>query len=137
MVRIAAASGARRSQTPNPWKIRRLALPSAVVRSSKLGWLFDPGAVPSASRVETPVPANPTARLAPTMPPPMMATSTRVSVIGSLNEHRKSAAPAHQRFDGFHGFRRLRSQHLDTRPGHHHVVLDPHANVMHPFRDAA
>jgi hypothetical protein len=37
---MGAASLASVSHTPSPSKIRRLALPSAVVRSSKLGWAW-------------------------------------------------------------------------------------------------
>ncbi len=62
-------------QTPSVSKIRRLALPSAVVRSSKLGWERESGAVPSISSVERPVSDSASARLPPTIPPPTITTS--------------------------------------------------------------
>jgi len=68
--------GRNRLQHPRPSKMRRLALPSAVVRSSKLACPAAPSGELSTSNDRTPVPARPAARLAPTMPPPTMATST-------------------------------------------------------------
>src|SRR5690242_16761998 len=114
MVRIAAAWGERRSQTPNAWKMRRLTLPNAVVRSLKPGGCDDPGAVPSTSSAVTPLPANARARQAPTIPPPMMATSTGVTDIGRT-------ARGHDGLNGLHRLGSVGSQHFDAVPGHHDV----------------
>src|SRR6185312_7750706 len=79
MVVMAAACGAIAGHTPSAWKMRRLALPSAVVRSSKLGCMLESGAVPSTSRIDRPLSARASARLAPTIPPPTMATSQSIA----------------------------------------------------------
>jgi hypothetical protein len=75
MARIGWACDAIAAQAPRPSKIRRLALPSAVVRSSKLGCAASLSGTLSTNRTRRPLPASPTARLAPTMPPPTMAMS--------------------------------------------------------------
>src|SRR5665213_1300315 len=111
--------------------MRRLALPSAVVRSSKLGCTCDPGAMPSTSIVTIPVPASATARLAPTMPPPMMATSTLVAGTGLMGIGR--SAPRHHGFDGVRILGCMRRQHLDTCSRNDDVVLDANTDVVHPL----
>jgi hypothetical protein len=78
--RTATACGANSGQTPSVSKTRRLPLPSAVVRSSKLGWSRASGTCASTTSTLRDVPANASARLAPTMPPPTMAMSTCVGV---------------------------------------------------------
>src|SRR5580692_2289748 len=111
-------------QTPRPSKMRRLALPSAVVRSSKLGCALDPGAIPSTSNTSTPSPRSASARLAPTIPPPTIATSTFIA-----------ASPRrHECFDLVDAFRGARGKHFRPRLGHHHVVLDTNPDVVKAFR---
>src|SRR5262249_39456444 len=129
MVLMAAASAARRSQTPSPSNMRRLAFPKAVVRSSKLGWVAEPGAMPSTRSVERPVPDIATARLAPTMPPPMIATSTCVADIGRIT-------PGHDGFDRVHGLWRVGSQYLNAGSGDQHIVLYANADVTHSLGHA-
>src|SRR4029077_164555 len=143
MARIAAAAGAIVSHTPKPAKIRRLALPSAVLRSSKLVWAAESKAVLSTSNTRTPVPARPSARLAPTMPPPMTATSVSwgagavlVSAMRACDGARASAA-RHQCLDFFHCLWRARAQDFRRAPGHDHVVLYADADVTEALRDAA
>jgi hypothetical protein len=72
---MAADSAAISSHTPSDWNIWRDPLPSAVVRSSKLGCDAESGGTPSMSVTRRPVPPNASAKLAPTMPPPTIATS--------------------------------------------------------------
>src|SRR6185437_5047627 len=141
MARIAAASRDTSSQTPRPWKMRRLALPRAVVRSSKLGCAAESGATPSMSSTRTPVPARPSARLAPTRPPPTMATST------SRNAAREEGAAGrsdsgmhrtrHQFLDSMDVLGSSVRQDLDTGLGDHHVIFDAHSDALKPFRYAA
>ena len=75
MERIGAASDAIADHTPRLSKIWREPLPSAVVRSSKLGCAAESGGTLSMSRVRSFVSRKASAKLAPTMPPPTMATS--------------------------------------------------------------
>src|SRR5262245_53021630 len=101
MERIGADSALIDDQTPSDSKICRDPLPSAVVRSSKLGWEAESGGTPSMSRVRNRVARSASAKLAPTMPPPTMATST--SFMPLLSEDALSCHRRHQPFDG-HGF---------------------------------
>ncbi len=76
--RTGPACAARCGHTPSVSKMRRLPLPSALVRSSKLGWEAASLATASISATRFPVPLSASARLAPTRPPPTIATSTSV-----------------------------------------------------------
>jgi hypothetical protein len=61
--------------TPSVSKIWRVPLPSAVVRSSKLGCEAESGGMLSISSTRNAVSRSASAKLAPTMPPPTMTTS--------------------------------------------------------------
>src|SRR5690242_20036812 len=121
MVRIAAAWGAIAVQTPRLSKIRRLALPNAVVRSSKLGCTLELGATPSINTTRIPRSRKASARLAPTIPPPTMATSTSIRLLSR-----------HQGFDLLHILRRPGSENFHPRLGNHDVILDADPDVMEP-----
>src|SRR6185312_8131822 len=71
-----------------------------------------------------PVSASASARLAPTIPPPTMATS-------------HSIAPSHGALDLIGMLRGTGGQHLDTLLGHHDIVLDPDADAMEALGYAA
>src|SRR5215472_3629987 len=141
MARIAAASGAIASQTDRPSKIRRLALPRAVVRSSKLGWALVPKGTASMSSARTPVPMSPAARLAPTMPPPTMATSTSSGYRGVVSlmsfEVWTPSALGHHGLDLLGILRRARAEHLRPALRDQHVVLNADADVAEAPRHAA
>src|SRR5688572_16103071 len=124
------ASCAMRSQTPSASKMRRLALPSAVVRSSKLGCAPAPGATLSMRMVDSPVFPSATARLAPTIPPPTMATS-KFATSGPCS------AMSHHCLDLVRVFRCLRGQHLVPGARDHHIVLDADADPAEPLGHAA
>ena len=75
MERIGAASAAIADHTPSDSKIWREPLPRAVVRSSKLGCEAESAGTLSMSSTLSCVARNASAKLAPTMPPPTIATS--------------------------------------------------------------
>src|SRR5262245_34586596 len=134
MARMAAAAGAMSPQMPRPSKMRRLALPSAVVRSSKLGCAPAPGATPSIMSTSRPVPPSASARLAPTIPPPTIAISTSRADAPAPEAVRsdvespciRASAVCHERFDLVHILRRPGCEHFDAAAGDHHVVFDAH-----------
>ncbi|MBW8890617.1 MAG: hypothetical protein JF616_22935 [Fibrobacteres bacterium] len=72
---MAPACCAISGHTPSVSKIWRDPLPSAVVRSSKLGCTPESGGTPSMSSTRSAVSRSASAKLAPTMPPPTMTTS--------------------------------------------------------------
>src|SRR5437764_14012762 len=131
MTRMAAASGASALQQPRLSKRRRLALPSAVVRSSKLGWPLRPKGALSTRSSRTPVPASAAARLAPTSPPPMIATSTSRggAAAGRVMRLGTRSAARHEGLDLIGILRRARGEHLCAAARHHDVVLDADADV--------
>src|SRR5579859_3593247 len=137
MARIAAASAAIGSQTPSPSKMRRLALPSAVVRSSKLGWAPAPKGTASMSSSRAPAPARPAARLAPTMPPPTMATSTASASGAAAGLMGARSTVRHHRFDLLRILRRAGAEDLRAAPRHQDVVLDADADIAEAPRHAA
>src|ERR1700728_3212988 len=139
MARIAAASGAIACQTPRPSKMRRLALRRAVVRSSKLGWWRAPRGTLSTSSRRTGLPASAAARLAPTSPPPTMATSTSSGAPADIGLMRCAARSAarHRRLDLLNVLGGAGCEDFRARARHHHVVLDAHTDVAEALRHAA
>src|SRR5690242_789789 len=121
--------------------MRRLALPRAVVRSSKLGCAAESGATLSMSCTRTPVPDRPRARLAPTSPPPTIATSNsrsaaREDAAAGLGGSRMGCrALRHQSLDRRDVLRCAIRQHLDARLGDHDVVLDAYTNALEALGD--
>src|SRR5262249_14400766 len=136
--RIAPASAAIISHTPSAPKMRRLALPSAVVRSSKLGWAELPKGTLSTSSVRTPASPRASARLAPTNPPPTLAASpSRPAQSAAALMVRAALAAPHQRLDLLGVLGRARGKHLGAAARHHHVILDADADVAEAPRHAA
>src|SRR5688572_18117732 len=123
MERIAADSPTIDRQTPSDSKIWREPLPSAVVRSSKLGWRAESGGTPSTSNTRNFVVRNASAKLAPTMPPPTMTTSH--SFMAGCSCHRR-----HEPFDFLNGLRDAAGQHLAAIARDHHVVFDADADAV-------
>src|SRR5579862_744286 len=107
--------------------MRRLALPSAVVRSSKLGCALESGATPSTSTTLRSLLASASARLAPTIPPPMTATSKRFT----------ASSRGHDRLDRLGILRHRARQDLRLGVGHDHVVFDANADVAEAPRNPA
>src|SRR5579863_407670 len=107
--------------------MRRLALPSAVVRSSQLGCAAVSTETPSTSSTRRLLPASAAARLAPTMPPPMMATSTGAGALAA--DTAGTSAARHQRFDLVGVLGHARAQHLGAALGDQNIVLDADADV--------
>src|SRR5579864_4256928 len=136
MERMAAASPHICSQTPRPSNTRRLALPSAVVRSSKLGWACSPKGTDSMSSSRTPVSSRAAARLAPTMPPPTMATSTASASATAAVLMSVRSTVRHHRFDLIGILRRPGAQNLGSPTGHQYVVLDADADIAEAPRHA-
>src|SRR5580658_8516202 len=134
MVRIAAAAGASAGHRPRPAKMRRLALPSAVVRSSKLGCALLSAAMLSTSSTRRRLPLSASARLAPTMPPPMMARSKSLLL---ARVTAGSSGARHQRFDLIRVFGDACTQYLGATLGHDDVVLDADADVAEALRHPA
>ncbi len=129
MERMAAACARRRFHTPRPSKMRRLALPSAVVRSSKLG---------CARRVvrdrlnqhHRALGAGKRQRAA----GPDHAAADDCDVKFLRGRH---LGARHHRFDLVDLLRRLRGQHLRAALRHHDIILDAYADVGKAARHAA
>src|SRR5215469_6110902 len=133
---MAAASGAIACHTPSASKIRRLTLPSAVVRSSKLGCASAPNGTLSTSNSRRPVPVSAAATLAPTMPPPTIATSTSRGVPARTAEDMAGSGARHQRLDLIGVLGSARGEHFRPALGDDHVVLDANADVTEASRHA-
>src|SRR5690349_11997928 len=118
MERIGDASASMACHTPRLSKICREPLPSAVVRSSKLGCAAESGGTPSMSKVRSFVARSASAKLAPTMPPPTITTSHCFT-------ERIPCAGGH-----------ATGEHLAAVAGHDHVVLDADADALELLRGA-
>src|SRR4029077_6275183 len=118
-------------QQPRLSKMRRLAWPSAVVRSSKLGWPLRPKGALSTRSSRTPVPASAAARLAPTRPPPMIATSTSRggAAAGRVMRLGARSAARHEGLDLIGILGCARGEHLRFASRHPHVVFDADADI--------
>src|SRR5918994_2326403 len=130
MRRMAVASRSSSGQTRNASKMRRLPLEIAVVRSSKLGCPKVPTGWASIRTTSSSSSASARASVAPTRPPPLIATSqpstSELCAPGSI----------HQLLYCRGIFRRAGREHFVTRAGHRNIVLDTHADVPPALRDA-
>src|SRR5687768_5658686 len=125
MRRMAVASRSSSGHTRSASKMRRLPLEIAVVRSSKLGWPNVPNGWASIRTTSRDSSASASARVAPTRPPPQIATS-ELCAPGSI----------HQLLYCGRFFRRAGGEHFVTRARHRDIVLDTHTNVPPALRDA-
>src|SRR5471032_2002058 len=130
---MAAAPALISRQTPSVSRMRRAPLPSAVVRSSKLGWSALWASTASISVTVSGVSCSASARLAPTMPPPTIATSQRCT----MSFMREASCGRHERFDLVRGFRHIARKHLTAGARDCDVVLDAHADIPETPRHAA
>src|SRR3954468_7182816 len=128
MERMGAASADICAQTPRLSKICREPLPSAVVRSSKLGCAAESAGTLSMSSVRSFVLRSASAKLAPTIPPPTMTTSHSCIVISG---HR-----GHESLDGHGLLRHAVGEHLAAVARHDHVVFDADAGALEFSRDS-
>src|SRR5690348_3907494 len=120
---MAPACSAIAGHTPSVSKICREPLPSAVVRSSKLGCADESGDTLSMSSTRNGVSRSASAKLAPTMPPPTMTTSYVFT--GERSCHRR-----HEALDGDGILRHAVGQHLAAVTCDDDVVLDADADAM-------
>src|SRR5688572_599163 len=125
MRRMAVASRSSSGHTRSASKMRRLPLEIAVVRSSKLGCPKVPNGWASIRTTSSASSASARARVAPTRPPPQIATS-ELCARGSI----------HQLLYCGRLFRCAGREHLVTRARHRDIVLDAHADVPPALRDA-
>src|SRR5918995_2708283 len=125
MRRMAVASRSSSGHTRSASKIRRLPLEIAVVRSSKLGCPNVPNGWASIRTTSRDSSASARASVAPTRPPPQIATSG-LCATGSI----------HPLLYCGRIFRRAGREHLVTRAGHRNIVLDAHTDVPPALRDA-
>src|SRR6187399_2977372 len=123
MERMAADSADMACHTPSDSKICREPLPSAVVRSSKLGCTAESGGMLSMSSTRNFVARRASAKLAPTMPPPTIATS--YSFIDRLSCNRR-----HQPLDLDRVLGHAVGEHLTTVARHHDIVFDANADSL-------
>src|SRR6478735_8758361 len=129
MERMAADSADMACHTPSDSKICREPLPSAVVRSSKLGCTAESGGMLSMSSTRNFVARSASAKLAPTMPPPTIATSH--SFIERLSCNRR-----HQPLDLDRVLGHAVGEHLTTVARHHDVVFNADADALVLLRRA-
>src|ERR1700741_2830890 len=127
---MGAASAAMADQTPSDSKICREPLPSAVVRSSKLGCVAESAGTLSMSRTRSFVVRSASAKLAPTMPPPTIATSQFFMTTGSCDG-------CHEALDRDRILRDAGGEHLPAVARDHHVVFDADSDAVIFLRHTA
>src|SRR6185437_13064566 len=95
------------------------------------------------SSTRTPVPDSPSARLAPTSPPPTIATSTSRTAArdgvatGASGSGMARGSPRHQFLNGIDILGYPVRQHLDTALRDHDVIFDAHTDPLEALRHAA